>query len=525
MRQLRLEEFAQGHGDREEGKTPESYVEHPLLRERTIQAREYQLSIAEAAKRTNTLVVLPTGLGKTIIALLVALDALSRGKVLILAPTKPLVEQHCRSFRRFTKLREREMALFTGEMPPHKRAAAWERARVIFATPQTVLNDLEAGSYDLTRVALVVFDEAHRAVGEYAYVKIAARFRGLILGLTASPGGDREKIREVLGNLKISRVEARLPGDSDVRRYVKGVKIRWHRVRLSGELREATNLLRDFLEEKLRKLQRMGFLSYKKARHVSKKDIIELGSGIRGRLGGRRGYLFSALMLQSAALHAFNLLELVETQGTKPALAYAERLRSRSELSRGERLFLSDPRVQEALELLRASKVEHPKLEALVELVRRQLRDKPESLIIVFVQYRDTIAMVVERLRSEGISALRFVGQASRGEERGMSQRVQNEVLQRFSRGEARVLVASSVAEEGLDIPSVDLVVFYEPVPSEIRAIQRRGRTGRGALGEVVILIARGTKDEAYLYAELARERKMRRFVRWLSGMAGQKGL
>ncbi|NOZ58549.1 MAG: DEAD/DEAH box helicase [Euryarchaeota archaeon] len=523
MRQLRLEDFAAEVT--EEEAPEEGYVEHPLLRERTLQAREYQLSIAEAAKRANTLVVLPTGLGKTIVALLVALDALSRGKVLVLAPTKPLVEQHYRSFRRFTKLREEEMALFTGEVPPEKRATAWERARVIFATPQTVLNDLEAGRYDLDRVALVVFDEAHRAVGEYAYVKIAQQCRGRILGLTASPGGDREKIREVLRNLRISRVEARLPGDRDVRRYVKGIKIRWHRVRLSGELGEAAELLRDFLEEKLVKLQRMGFLSHKRARHISKKDIIELGSRIRGRLGGRRGYLFSALMLQSATLHAFNLLELVETQGAGPALAYAERLRGKGELSRGERLLLSDPRVERALELLQSAGVEHPKLEALVELVRRQLREKPDSLIIVFVQYRDTIARVVERLRSEGIPALRFVGQASRGEERGMSQRAQSEVLQRFSRGEARVLVASSVAEEGLDIPSVDLVVFYEPVPSEIRAIQRRGRTGRGVLGEVVILIAEGTKDEAYLYAELARERKMRRFVRWLSSLAGQKGL
>ncbi len=497
----------------------EGFVEHPLLKERSIQARQYQLAIAESAKRANTLVVLPTGLGKTVIALLVALDALSRGKVLFLAPTKPLVRQHLESFRRFTKLKDEEMAIFTGEQPAKKRVQAWYSSNVVFATPQTVLNDLEAKLYDLSDVALVIFDEAHRAVGEYAYVKIAQQFNGLILALTASPGGDRKKIREVLQNLKIARVEARLPGDSDVREYVKGMRIHWHKVELPEELRASAQLVREILEEKVKKLQQMGFLNYKKARHVSKKDIIELGGEIRARLGGggNRGYLFSALLLQSTALHAFNILELIETQGAKPALAYVERLKSKHKLSRGERLLLADPRLNEVLEKLESAQGSHVKLDALVELVKRQLQERPDSRIIIFVQYRDTIATVVERLQSEGIKAIRFVGQASRGGEKGMNQRTQSEALQKFRRGDVRVLVASSVAEEGLDIPSVDLVIFYEPVPSEIRTIQRRGRTGRDDIGRVVILIARGTKDEAYLYAELAREKKMRRFVRWLS--------
>ncbi|WP_456475598.1 DEAD/DEAH box helicase [Candidatus Pyrohabitans sp.] len=519
MRQLRLDRFA---AREEVEKKAEGYVEHPLLKERAIQAREYQLAITERAKRGNTLVVLPTGLGKTVIALLVALDALSRGKVLFLAPTKPLVRQHYESFRRFTKLREDEMVVFTGEQTAKKRAQAWRCARVVFATPQSVRNDLEAKLYDLSDVTLVIFDEAHRSVGDYAYVKIARHYNGLILGLTASPGGDREKIKEVLKNLKITQVEARLPTDGDVRSYVKDVKIQWYRVDLPQELKEATQLLRTLLEDKVTKLQRMGFASYKKARYVSKKDIVEMGGEIRARLNKSRnkGYLFSALSLQTQALHAFNLLELIETQGVKPALAYVDRLRNKPRLSRGEKHFLSSRRVREALERLHNFEDSHPKLEALVELIKSQLRAKPDSLIIVFVQYRDTIATVIEKLRSEGIACLRFVGQASRGEEKGMNQRTQSEALESFRRGDASVLVASSVAEEGLDIPSVDLVIFYEPVPSEIRAIQRRGRTGRSDVGKVVILIASETKDEAYLYAELSREKKMRRFVRWLSRAA-----
>ena len=52
-----------------------------------------------------------------------------------------------------------------------------------------------------------------------------------------------------------------------------------------------------------------------------------------------------------------------------------------------------------------------------------------------------------------------------------------------FRKGEFNVLVSSSIGEEGLHVPDVDLVVFYEAVPSEIRYIQRRGRTGRTTPG------------------------------------------
>ncbi len=82
------------------------------------------------------------------------------------------------------------------------------------------------------------------------------------------------------------------------------------------------------------------------------------------------------------------------------------------------------------------------------------------------------------------------------------------EILDAFRAGEYNVLIATSVAEEGLDIPSTDLVIFYEPVPSEIRSIQRRGRTGRNAVGRVVVLMSKGTRDEgAYRVSQARRTR------------------
>jgi ERCC4-related helicase len=92
---------------------------------------------------------------------------------------------------------------------------------------------------------------------------------------------------------------------------------------------------------------------------------------------------------------------------------------------------------------------------------------------IVFTQYRDTAQHIVDILNSNGIKASRFVGQAKKQGDVGMKQEEQGQVLESFRKGEFSVLVATSIAEEGLDIPEVDLVIFYEPIPSEIRYIQR----------------------------------------------------
>ena len=92
-----------------------------------------------------------------------------------------------------------------------------------------------------------------------------------------------------------------------------------------------------------------------------------------------------------------------------------------------------------------------------------------------------------------------------------MTQKEQIAILQEFREGKFNVLVSSSVGEEGLDIPQVDLVIFYEPIPSAIRHIQRRGRTGRLEKGEVVILVTKNTRDEGYRWSAHHKEKRMYR--------------
>ena len=76
-----------------------------------------------------------------------------------------------------------------------------------------------------------------------------------------------------------------------------------------------------------------------------------------------------------------------------------------------------------------------------------------------------------------------------------------------------------------MDIPSTDLVIFYEPVPSEIRTIQRRGRTGRTRMGKVIILITRQTRDVAYFFSSIKKERKMETYLKRLRATLKQKRL
>ncbi|HMK15695.1 MAG TPA: DEAD/DEAH box helicase, partial [Methanomicrobiales archaeon] len=151
------------------------YITHPLVRPESLEERAYQLHIALQALDGNTMVVLPTGLGKTAIALIVAASRILNkgGRVLVMAPTKPLVEQHLRFFERFLLVPGRmegdpsPFVMFTGETPPDERKASWAGSRLCFATPQALKNDLLAGRYTLADVTLLVVDECHRAVGNY----------------------------------------------------------------------------------------------------------------------------------------------------------------------------------------------------------------------------------------------------------------------------------------------------------------------------------------------------------------------
>ena len=493
--------------------------------------REYQRKIADVATSTNTLVVLPTGLGKTMIAIMVAAERLREypgSKVVVLAPTRPLVLQHLRAFSSQLDLPKGSMVALTGTVDPGERELLWIKARVVFATPQTVYNDVRRGRVSLREVVLAVFDEAHRSVKDYTYTKLATVYREgadhpLIMGLTASPGASKEKVNEIKRNLFIEAVEARNEESEDVKEYVEKTNIETVKVKVPEEYYETTLRLRELYNDKVKKLLSAGFL---RSNRVSKKALLEARGVISARLksaqasGGQKGYIFGAIINQAQAVATLHALEMIETQGAPTLVRYLEKLRERPDKGKAVSSLLKDPKwLRIEMEAAKLAPIPHAKIGVMLSVVSKQLEAKPDSRVIVFTQYRDTIEDIVRALELQGQSARRFVGQSDREGSKGMDQQTQTETLDEFRRGEFKVLVSSSIGEEGLHVPDVDLVVFYEAVPSEIRYIQRRGRTGRTTEGRVVILLAEGTVDESYYYSSLFKESRMRELV----SQSGQK--
>jgi Fanconi anemia group M protein len=498
------------------------YVSHPLIKKNSIESRAYQEAIVKLAEDKNTLVVAPTALGKTVIAVLLSAHFLEKyppKKVLILAPTRPLASQHAARFKEFLKIDEPRVALLTGHTPPQKRREKWKFSGAISATPHVVLNDFLAGRYSPDDLSLVIFDEAHRAVGGYPYPPIASRLDCRILALTASPGGDEETIQKVCKNLKIENVEIRDETDSDVVSYVKGFEIEWKKVKLPEPYWVVRNLLLSLLRERLRLLKREGIIK-SASTDVTKKELLLIMSELKKRIAqSHRKDLYRSLSAVSACLTITHALDLLETQGIGPLSTYLKRTDSKAKSPRSSKAVkkLSQDRDFKrafAMSENLKKKYKDPKMEALKDVISETARD---TRMIIFTQYRDTARGIVEAINElEGVKAVRFVGQASKEEDPGLSQKEQLEIINGFREGEHNVLVATSVAEEGLDIPAVDLVVFYEPVPSEIRAIQRRGRTGRTSVGRVVVLMAQKTRDEGLYWSSVARERRMKKSLKKL---------
>jgi Fanconi anemia group M protein len=494
------------------------FIEHELIVPSSVEHRDYQANIAAAALTESTLVVLPTGMGKTIVALMVIANTMlkGKGKVLFLAPTKPLVEQHAGFLRKH--LLRFEPVVFTGEVAPAARAESWSSSRLVVSTPQVIENDLLEGRISLSDVDLIVFDEAHRAVGDYAYVTIGkwyAQRGGLVLGMTASPGYDVGKIAEVCENLGITGVEIRSELDDDVVKYTQDVETEHIAVNVQEGMGRITYLLKQIYDQQLKTLADQGFLDPKKP--PTTRDLLEAGNVIRARLnsGTKNFHLYRAASVQAMAMKVSHAIELAETQGKGALQNYFDKLvteGSEKGGSKASRDLVKDARFQQARTLLYGMELDHPKLDKIVPIIRQQFLKKPESRIIVFTHYRDTCELVTQKLTDiEGLRPVRFVGQATKGEDTGLKQKEQKEIIEKFHKGDFNILVATSIAEEGLDIPSTDLVIFYEPVPSEIRTIQRRGRTGRRRAGRVIVMLTRDTKDEAYFWSSRKKEMQMHR--------------
>lgn len=499
--------------------------------------RDYQFSIVKNGLFNNTLVALPTGLGKTFIAATVMLNYFrwtKKAKIIFVAPTKPLASQQVEACLNVAGIPRSQATLLTGETAPSLREGEWEKRRLFFMTPQTLQNDLSKGYADPKSIALLVIDEAHRATGDYAYVKVVEFIRRFnksfrVLALTATPGSTVEGVQAVIDSLGISAVEIRTEESIDIRQYVHSREINQAVLEPSDEML----LLQELFSKALKPLcSKIAQANKWVARDPMSMTVMglrvsqtqwSLGAGKHANQATKWMIMSIFSVLQSLA-HAIKLLNF---HGIAPFHHKLLDFRSETEekgakAPKYRRQILEDESFQEMMDtvdkwLRLDGFVGHPKLFYLCENLLNHFMDAGQgstTRAIVFSEYRDSAEEIVRALNKHKpmIKATIFVGQADSKRSEGMKQKQQIETIENFKAGQFNVLVATSIGEEGLDIGQVDLIVCYDASASPIRMLQRMGRTGRKRAGNITLLLMKGKEEEQFRKAKDNYE-TMQRFI------------
>ena len=462
------------------------FVDKKYVKKNSIEKRDYQINLANQAIEENCIVVLPTGLGKTAVALHVISEYLSKGTggILFLAPTRVLVHQHYDFLK--NNLTLDDISLVTGEDPIPKRTKLWSNS-IVCATPEIARNDLIRGIVTPEQFNLVVFDEVHRTVGDYAYSGIAERFENSsarIIGMTATLPSEKDKATEILTKLRISSVAERTEDSPDVKPYTQETHTEWINVELPPELKAIQKLLKLALDERYDVLRKNGI---RLAEQQSLSALLRIRQFVLNQNRRSAKPLFTAIRIHYA-------LNILEAHGVTPFLKFCERAKAKKGVGVKE-LFEIDPNFTRAIHLANEAQsrgIEHSKIPKLKEII-----ESVPGKALIFTSYRDSVDLIYNKLTELGISAGILIGKAG---DAGLKQKKQIETVQNFRDGLFRVLVATRVGEEGLDIAEVNQVIFYDNVPSSVRFIQRRGRTGRKDTGKLVVLIAKNTIDETYYW-------------------------
>ncbi|KAH6765134.1 hypothetical protein C2S51_016383 [Perilla frutescens var. frutescens] len=441
-----------------------------------VPCRDYQLSITRTALFANTLVVLPTGLGKTLIAAVVMYNFFRwfpEGKIVFAAPSRPLVMQQIEACHKIVGIPQEWTIDLTGQTSPSRRAEFWKTKRVFFVTPQVLEKDIQSGSCLVKHLVCLVIDEAHRASGNYAYCVVARELMDThvqlrILALTATPGSKQQTIQNVIDNLRLSTLEYRNESDPDVLPYVHERKIELIQVAMGDKADEVYNLLLEVGRPFLARLGPYGLLPKRDIQTLSPCDFLNSREMFRlkppldappSKLSEIEGY-FGALITLC------HVRKLLSGHGIKTAFEMLDDKLKKGPFAR----MLSRNEVILKAKLLMQQTVSHgapsPKLAKMLEILidHFKAKDPKNSRVIIFSNYRGSVRDILDALTNIGefVKATEFIGQSSGKTSKGQSQKVQQAVLQKFRTGGYNVIVATSIGEEGLDIMEVDLVICFD---------------------------------------------------------------
>nr|QIC49958.1 putative Fanconi anemia group M protein [Actinia equina] len=507
--------------------------------------RDYQFQIVQKSLFMNTLVTLPTGLGKTFIAAVLMYNYYRwypQGKVIFMAPTKPLVAQQIEACYNIMGIPESDTAQMTGNMAPNKREVMWKNKRVFFLTPQVLQNDLSRGSCCPEGVVLLVFDEAHKALGNHAYCQVVREISNYtrnfrVLALSATPGDDVKAVQQVMTNLLISHMELRSEDSSDIQPFTHSRTVDKIVVPLGDDISRIKIHFLKVLEGIVGRLFCNRALWQKDPQRVTKYMLLSGRDQFRkrnleGYTNGQKGAIEGDFAMAISLYHAYELLHqhgILSFYNFIKAIIDGSKgmVRAKTEIKRNKTSalfsqFTSPRRRAMHKQPFDPSFKSHPKLLKLEEVIVEHFQKfsseaaststsvDNESVaeskqvaavntrVMIFSQYRDSVGEITAILNKHKplVRVMSFIGQASTGKSsRGLSQKEQ---LERFRRGGYNTLVATCVGEEGLDIGDVDLIVCFDAHASPIRLVQRMGRTGRKRNGRIVVLVSEGKEEQVY---------------------------
>ncbi|KAI9260769.1 hypothetical protein BDA99DRAFT_483341 [Phascolomyces articulosus] len=506
--------------------------------------RLYQWNIVKKSLFNNTLVALPTGLGKTFIAAVVMYNYwrwFPQSKIVFMAPTRPLVTQQIEACFNICGIPQSDTVELTGQTQQERRKNLWTSKRVFFLTPQVLQNDLRSRICPAEKIVCLVVDEAHKAQGNYAYtevVKLIAQrqteFR--VLALTATPGTNIANVQAVVKNLRVFNIQIRTEDSMDIQQHSHGKNIQTVIVPLeytagaTGVVPDIARKFRTiFFVPVLNRLNRFQAVYSTDVERNTPYQLLmaqkQFSAHARNFNNAVRNMVFTDFSISHSLSRAY---EMLCNHGVGPFLStiegtlqeYQDIMDSNKRLPVEKTKLLNNFELKRMIEDLKQQQLQqgfmgHPKLQRLVNILLEHLSQEPvlsgggvtpssTTRIIVFSSFRSSVDEIVKCLSEHEpmVRCSHFVGQAgSKDGKKGLNQREQQEIITRFKRGDLNVLVSTSIGEEGLDIGEVDLIVCYDSQSSPLRLLQRMGRTGRKRKGKCVMLMTE-TEERKYRQAK-----------------------
>ncbi|EEB08532.1 hypothetical protein SJAG_03689 [Schizosaccharomyces japonicus yFS275] len=468
--------------------------------------RNYQEVAYNIAIKQNTLLVMNTGAGKTLLAIKLieyvleqensTCEKTSKRISIFLVPKVPLVEQQADYVQ--TQL-NRPVGRFCGEISnlyhDNVFAEKFMKNDVVVVTGGLLFECLSKGFIKLSDVNLLIFDECHHASKDDVYVRIMKYFyheplrehpetiMPRVFGMTASPlMGNKWALEKEFNKLEdIYDSKLCIITDED----------------LGKELRSPKTFILQYSIEDFSTQSKVSDRFWKLTENFDRlKQIITRVVTETVELG----LWFGDYSWQFFLRHALKKYD-------------ARRLRG-AEVPKEEVLAFEalQEEVRKANLLTTSKQLRKPKLNGidvtnkviiLYKFLRNLFATNSTARVIIFVERKVTaflLKLFFDKIDFEGIRVESLVGNGSNqaGDEQ-MSYKLQKEVIRRFKHGSANVLVATAIAEEGLDIPSCDVVFRFSLCKTAIQLIQSKGR----ARANTSIFVNLLSEDEKELFSEL----------------------